>query len=191
MAEPPLHIGDVPSCGREMNTDRVTEHMRVPKISREVGRRRVALEQVVDRFLRERIFASLLPAEQVLASIRWAHGEVRAEELLAARVERVPVRVTALEPCNVHLIAFEIFQLEEHCFTATEAVSIHEIEEEQVASVVFGDRGEEAFGLFNRVVLDGSLLARTAGPSAASPASRCWALPLGMNGDSAGNPGFH
>ncbi|MEO8379553.1 MAG: hypothetical protein ABI779_07795, partial [Acidobacteriota bacterium] len=89
------------------------------------------------------------------------------------------------------LIAFEIFQLEEHRFTATEAVSIHEIEEEQVASVVFGNRGEEAFGLFNRVVLDGSLLARTAGPSAASPASRCWALPLGMNGDSAGNPGFH
>jgi hypothetical protein len=165
--------------------------MRVPKISREVGRRRVALEQVVDRFLRERILASLLPAEQVLASIRWAHVEVRAEELSTPRVERVPVRVTALEPCNVHLIAFEIAQLKEHCFTATEAVSVHEIEEEQVASVVLGDRGEEAFGLFNRVVLDGSLLARTAGPSAASRASRCWALPLGMNGDSAGNPGFH
>jgi hypothetical protein len=174
-----------------MNTDRVAEHMCVAKVPREVGCRRIALEQIVDRLFRERILASLLPAEQVLASIRRAHGEVRTEELSAPRVERVPVRVTALEPGNVHLIAFEIAQLKERRFATTEAVSVHEIEEEQVAGVVFGDRGEEAFGLFNRVVLDGSLLARTAGPSTASPASRCWALPLGMNGDSAGNPGFH
>jgi len=103
----------------------------------------------------------------------------------------VPVRIAALETRDEDLIALEIAELDERRFAATEPVPVHEIEEEEIANVVFGNRSEEAFGLFLRVVLNWSraLLARTTRTSAT--AARPSAFPVGMKCDFAGNPGFH
>jgi hypothetical protein len=106
-------------------------------------------------------------------------------------MERVPVPFAALEARDPDLVALNVREFDERGFTPSKSVSVREIEKEQVADVVLGDEREEALNLLLRAVLDRPLLARSAGPCSASSAARRWALSLGMNGDFAGNPGFH
>jgi hypothetical protein len=169
----------------------VPKHVRVSQVERQPGRHRVAVEQVTDRLFRERVPTSLSAAKQVRAAIGRTHCEVRTEELLTPAMERVPVAFAALEARDPDLVALDVGQLDERDFPSSQSMSVREIEEEQVADVLLGNAREEALNLLFRVVLDWPLLARAAGPCSASFASRRWALPLGMNGDFAGNPGFH
>ena len=161
------------------------------QFARKIGRCRIALEEVVDRFLRERVAPALLPAEEVRAAIGGAYGEVRAEKLSAPNVERMPMRVTAFEPCDEHLITLEVAQLQQCRLAPPKAMPVHEIEQKEVADVLRWNCLEEPLGLFLRVVLDWPLLAWAACSYPASPATRTRPLSFGMNGDFAGNPGFH
>ena len=99
--------------------------------------------------------------------------------------------LAALEARDPDLVTLDVLHLDERGFTPSQSVSIREIEKEKVADVVLGDEREKALNLLFRVVLDRPLLARAAGPCSASFAARRRALSLGMNGDFAGNPGFH
>ena len=101
------------------------------------------------------------------------------------------MRVTTFEACNEDLVPFDVAEFEQGCFTSAQTVAVCEIEEQQIADVLCGNRGEEAFGLLFGVVLDRSLLPRPIELCSASTTTRCRAFSLGMNGDSAGNPGFH
>ena len=101
------------------------------------------------------------------------------------------MRLAAFEPCDEHLIALEVTEFQQRRLAPPKAVPVHEIEEKKVANVLFRDCPEETLGLFLRVVLDRPLLARAACPYPASTATRSGPFPLGMNGDFAGNPGFH
>jgi hypothetical protein len=72
-----------------------------------------------------------------------------------------------------------------------QSVAVREVEKEKIANVLWRNGGEKTFDLLFRVVLDRPLLARSAKGCSASSATRRRALPAGMNGDFAGNPGFH
>lgn len=174
-----------------MNPNRVPENVRVAQLAREIGCGRVALEEVVDRFFRQRVAAALLAPEKIWAAIGGTYGEVGAQELPAARMHRMPVRLAAFEPGDEHLIALEVTKLQQGCLATSKTVPVHEVEEKEVADVLFRNRLEKALGLFLRVVLDRPLFARSACPYAASPATRSGLFARDMNGDFAGNPGFH
>ena len=167
------------------------QHVDVSQVLRESCGRRVSLKEVVDRLLRQWPARALLSPKQVGTTICRPDGEIRTEQLPASRMERVPVRVAAFEACDEDLIAFDIAEFEQRCFTSAQAVAVREIEEQQVTDVLFRNLSEEAFGLLLRVVLDRSLCPKPIELCSTSSATRRWALSLGMNSDSAGNPGFH
>jgi len=72
------------------------------------------------------------------------------------------MRLAALEPCDEHLVALEIAELQQCCLAPPKSVPVHEIEEKEVADILFRNRLEETLGLFLRVVLDRPLLVQAA-----------------------------
>ncbi len=77
------------------------------------------------------------------------------------------MRLTTFEPRNPYLILLEISELHEGRFTSPETVAIDEIEQEEIAHILDGNRGEEALNLILRKVLDRTLLAWAANPGVA------------------------
>jgi hypothetical protein len=102
------------------------------------------------------------------------------------------MRLTAFETRNPNLVFLKIPKLHERCFASPKTVAVDEVEQEEIAYVLDGNRSEEALDLILRKMLDRTLLTRAPNPSGTpATAPRRTAFPLCMNGDSAGNPGFH
>lgn len=154
-----------------MHADRMAKHVRMAKLTRKPRSHRVPLEQVIDRFLGERLRTAETTAEQIWAAVGWAHGEIGTHELTSTPVEWVPMRLTAFETRDPYLILLEIAEFHECRFTSPEAVAVDEIEQEEIADVLDGNRSEETLNLILRKMLDRPLLARAATPRAA-PAPR-------------------
>ena len=135
--------------------------VRVSQVRRNAGRARVQLKEVADRACREGFPAPESPAKEVAAGIGWPYLEIRAKQLLAAPVERMPVRISAFEAPHPNLIAAEITELDESGFAAAKAMPVHEIEQEEIANVLCRDLREERLDLFTGEKLDWLLRRRT------------------------------
>lgn len=83
------------------------------------------------------------------------------------------MRLPAFETRDPYLILLEIAELHECRFASPETVAVDEIEQEEIADVLDGNRSEETLHLILRKVLDRPLLARAATPRLApAPAPR-------------------
>lgn len=145
----------------------MAQGVRMPELGWDAGRPRVELEQVADRSFGERFGTTTPAAKQVSARVGRTQLQIGAEEPLAASVERMPVRIAALEPPDPNLIVVDVRDLHERGFAAPQAVAVHEIEEEEVADILGRDLREEGLDLFAREELDRPLRRWSA------PALRC------------------
>jgi hypothetical protein len=72
-------------------------------------------------------------------------------------MERMPVRIAALEPPDPDLIVVHIRDLQKRGLAAPQAVPVHEIKEEEVADILPRDLREKGLDLLAREELDGPL----------------------------------
>lgn len=128
--------------------------MRVPELGRDAGRPCVQLERVANCSLGERLTTATSAAKEVGAGVGRTNLEVGFQEPFGAPVQRMPVRITALEPPYPHLIAAHIRDFHEGGFAAAQAVAVHEIEQEEIANVLPRDLREEALHLLEREEFD-------------------------------------
>lgn len=135
--------------------------VRVSQVRRNAGRACVQLKEVADRARREGFRAPESPAKEVAAGIGRPYLEVRAKQLLAAPVERMPVRIAAFEPPHPNLIVAEITEFDESGFAAAKAMPVHEIKEEEIADILCRDLREERLDLFAGEKFDRLLRRRT------------------------------
>src|SRR5436305_9974191 len=106
--------------------------MRVPELGRDARRPSVQLERVANGSLGERLTTASSAAKEVRAGVGRTNLEIGFQEPLAALVQRMPVRVAALEPPDPHLIAPHIRDFHEGGFAAAKAMAVHEIEQEEI-----------------------------------------------------------
>src|SRR5438132_14318549 len=123
--------------------------MYMPQLRRDLRSRGIQLKEIADRPFREGLQTAPAAAEEVRRRVVAPHDEVGAEKPFAPGMEWVPVGVAIFEARDPNLVALDVGDLEENGLTAPESMPVHEIEEEEIASVPLRNLHEQLLELFS------------------------------------------
>src|SRR5215216_3743256 len=132
------------------------QHVDMPTIRGKTRSLGVAAEQIGNQRRGDRLAQSLSAWEEMLRPRTPRLVEILQEETLRARKQRVRVRIASLEPVNLNRVRLqiEVADLEQANLGSTECVVVANMEDQPVATVLFGYHGQEPPNLADAEVLD-------------------------------------